>query len=186
MYEFDPATRLVRRGGTLSPEAALVAMQRQGAQPLRMPIGVIGPREAEGQTLALAEAAGAVIARCGFTLLCGGRQGVMEAASRGAAQAGGIVVGILPEEDISGANDYVTIPIATGIGEARNAIVARACRCLVAVGNSLGTLSEVALALRFGRAVFGLGGAAQVEGVRHLASVDDLAAALAAELITAP
>ena len=77
------------------------------------------------------------------------------------------------------ANPYVTIPLATGIGEARNAIVARSAFCLVAIGDSYGTLSEVALGLQFGRPVIGLAGAAQVDGVRHVASADDAVDAVA-------
>ena len=104
----------------------------------------------------------------------------MEAVCRGAAAAGGISIGLLPETDASHANSYVTVPIATGIGEARNALVARAAFCLVAIGDSYGTLSEIALGLQFGRPVIGLCGAASVEGVHHLDSVNDVVAAVAA------
>jgi uncharacterized protein (TIGR00725 family) len=91
----------------------------------------------------------------------------MEAVCRGVAARGGIAIGILPDADFNLANPYVSVALATGIGEARNAIVARAGFCLVAVGNSYGTLSEVALGLQFGKPVFGLLGAAAVEGVVH-------------------
>ena len=97
----------------------------------------------------------------------------MEAVCRGVASIGGISIGLLPDTDVTHANPYVTIPIATGIGEARNAIVARAGFCLIAVGDSYGTLSEVALGLQFGRPVFGLCGAAQAAGVRQLAGVGE-------------
>jgi uncharacterized protein (TIGR00725 family) len=85
----------------------------------------------------------------------------------------------LPETEAEAANPYVTIPLATGIGEARNAIVARSAFCLVAIGDSYGTLSEVALGLQFGRPVIGLAGAAQVDGVRHVATADEAVDAVA-------
>jgi uncharacterized protein (TIGR00725 family) len=111
----------------------------------------------------------------GHAVVCGGRHGVMEAVCRGAAQAGGTTIGILPDADPSCANPFVGIVIATGIGEARNALIARAAFCLVAIGDSYGTLSEVALGRAFGKRVVGLEGAAQVEGVVHVA---DAAASL--------
>ena len=110
----------------------------------------------------------------------------MEAVCRGVAGAGGISIGLLPETDPSGANPFVTIPIATGIGEARNALVARAAFCLVAIGDSFGTLSEVALGLQFGRPVIGLCGAARVEGVRHLGSAGDAVNAVASLVLGVP
>jgi uncharacterized protein (TIGR00725 family) len=115
-------------------------------------------------------------------LICGGRTGVMEAAARGAARAGGLTLGLLPGDDIALANPFIAVPLATGLGEMRNAVIARAAFCLVAVGNSHGTLSEIALGLRFGKAVFGLAGAAEVEGVVQLGGVADLARALAGRL----
>ena len=103
----------------------------------------------------------------GLVVTCGGRAGIMEAVCRGVSTEYGIAIGILPDADPGLANPYVSVALATGIGEARNALVARAGFCLVAVGNSYGTLSEVALGLQFGKPVFGLMGAAQVEGVIH-------------------
>jgi uncharacterized protein (TIGR00725 family) len=164
-------------------EAALSWKQRESGRPIREPVGVIGPREATPEMLRVAEEVGALLGRSGLTLLCGGRGGVMEASCRGAVAAGGLTIGLLPETDPSLANPHVTVPIATGIGEARNALIARASRCLVAVGNSYGTLSEIALGRHFGKVVFGLCGAAEVEGVVHLDGVTALAAALAEELL---
>jgi uncharacterized protein (TIGR00725 family) len=103
----------------------------------------------------------------------------MEAVCRGAAARGGVTVGLLPETDPSQANPFVTVPLATGIGEARNALVARCAFCLVAIGDSYGTLSEVALGLQFEKRVFGLAGAARVDGVRHLASAEAAVEAVA-------
>ncbi|HKB14714.1 MAG TPA: TIGR00725 family protein [Planctomycetota bacterium] len=134
------------------------------ATPRKPLIGVIGASRPSAEEAALAEAVGRAIGRAGAILLCGGLGGVMEAACRGAKEAGGLTVGILPTEDPADANPYVDIPVATGIGEARNAIVARAPDALVAVGGGYGTLSEIALALKGGKRVVGLRAPA-VEGI---------------------
>lgn len=141
---------------------------RQRASPLRMPVGVIGPRDATAAQYAAALAVGRGIAEMGLAVICGGRAGVMEAACKGAAEAGGVAIGVLPDVDPAAANAYATVVVATGIGEARNAIIARAALCLVAIGNNFGTLSEVALGRQFGKLVIGLEGAAQVDGVVHV------------------
>jgi SLOG-like protein len=101
-------------------------------------------------------------------LVCGGLGGVMEAASRGAARAGGTVVGLLPGFDAGDANRWVTVPIVTGMDQARNVILVRSCDAVIAVGGRYGTLSEVALALKLGKPVVGLGTwrLAQPEGRR--------------------
>jgi len=163
----------------LAPAAALARMQADPALRLRVPVGVIGPREEDPERNRVAEAAGRVLAQAGLTLICGGRTGVMEAASRGAAQVGGLVVGMLPGDDPAEANAFVSVPVATGIGEARNVIIARSAAALVAVGDSHGTLSEVALGLRFGKTVFGLCGAPALPEVVHLDGVEALVPALA-------
>ncbi|MEO8739135.1 MAG: lysine decarboxylase [Casimicrobiaceae bacterium] len=150
-------------------------IQRDSGSPCRVPVGVIGPRAATAAQLDLAEAVGGGVAKMGFAIICGGRDGVMAAVGKGARAAGGTSIGLLPEADAAFANPYIDFVIATGIGEARNALIARAALCLVAIGNSYGTLSEVALGRHFGKLVIGLEGAAQVEGVRH---VDEVAAAL--------
>src|SRR5207244_2561522 len=93
---------------------------------------------------------GAAIARAGAVLFCGGRTGVMEAASRGAARAGGAVVGVLPGFSRRDANRWVTIPVVTGMDQARNVVLVRSCDAVIAVGGSYGTLSEIALALKLG------------------------------------
>lgn len=171
---FDPAQRRwtpasAAAGIEASTIAAATWLQRRSGHRLRQPIGVIGPRDAGPDRLAMAEEIGEALASIGFTVVCGGRQGIMEAVCRGVAGAGGISIGLLPETEPSEANPYVTVPIATGIGEARNALVARSAFCLVVIGNSYGTLSEVALGLQFGRPVIGLAGAAEVDGVHHVA-----------------
>lgn len=152
---------------------AAARRQRSAAERVRVPVGVIGPREPTSTQYALAEAVGAGIARMGCAVICGGRGGIMEAACKGVAREGGVSIGVLPEPDASLANAFATHVIATGIGEARNAIIARAALCLVAIGNSFGTLSEVALGRQFGKLVIGLDGAAQVDGVVRADSVED-------------
>jgi uncharacterized protein (TIGR00725 family) len=93
--------------------------------------------------------------------------------SKGAGENGGTVVGLLPQGDWRDANPYVTVPIATGIGEARNAIIARASLCVVAVGGGYGTVSEMALALQFGVPVFGLFEVPPLPGARGVGDVDE-------------
>jgi len=119
-------------------------------------IAVVGPVDADAGALAHAETVGGLLAGRGCTLLTGGRGGVMLAASRGAAQAGGLTIGILPGTDPAEANEFVQLPLATGLGEARNAVIVRAADAVIAVGKGLGTLSEVALARKFGKPVISL------------------------------
>lgn len=124
---------------------------------VRLLIAVIGGSTADTDELAAAEIVGRILAEQGAVLICGGRGGVMEAACRGAKSAGGLTVGILPGRERSEANPYVDIPIVTGMGEARNAIVVRSAQAVVAIGGGYGTLSEIAFALHFGVPVVGLG-----------------------------
>jgi hypothetical protein len=117
---------------------------------------VIGASTATYEEIELAEKTGIALASAGALLICGGLGGVMEAACRGAKEFGGTTVGILPGADRSQANPFVDVAIATGIGEARNAIVVSSADAVVAVGGEFGTLSEIALALRAGKPVIGL------------------------------
>ena len=110
-------------------------------------LAVIGSAGCSEEVAALAEAVGREIARAGAVLVCGGRGGVMEAACRGAKAERGTTVGILPGLDRREANPYVDIPIVTGLGEARNAVVVRTADAVVAVSGGFGTLSEIGLAL---------------------------------------
>lgn len=119
-------------------------------------VAVIGAGQCTAAEAALGEEVGRLLAEAGAVLLTGGRGGVMAAASRGAAQAGGLVVGILPGDDASQANPWVALPIVTGMGEARNAVLMRTAQAVIAVGGEYGTLSEIAFALKFGRPVVGL------------------------------
>lgn len=166
-----PAPSWVR----LKPKDA-VLFARQASGPLRPPVGVIGPREATDVERDRAYRLGRELASAGLTVLCGGRQGVMEEACRGVAECGGISVGLLPEQDWKSANRHVTVPIATGIGIARNALIACAAPVIVAVGGGLGTLSEMALGVQFGRRVFSLSDTKPgAPGVEHFSSWEDLA-----------
>jgi uncharacterized protein (TIGR00725 family) len=142
---------------------------------------VVGPGEATGDELAAAESVGRELARAGAVLVCGGLGGAMEAASRGAHEARGVAVGILPGTDRSAANPYLDVAIPTGLGEARNALVVRAADALVAVGGGYGTLSEIALALKAGKPVVGLG-TWEIDGVVTAETPEQAVAAALAEL----
>lgn len=107
--------------------------------------------------MAAAEAIGAALASAGAIVVCGGLGGVMAASCRGAKAAGGLTVGILPGDDPSAANQWVDVAIATGLGEARNALVVGSAAVVIAVDGEYGTLSEIALALRAGTPVVGVG-----------------------------
>ena len=117
-------------------------------------IAVIGAGDASPEQMKTAEEAGRLVAAAGAVLVTGGLGGVMEAASRGASRAGGLVVGIVPGHE---ANEYVDVAVKTGLGDARNAVLANTADAFVAVGGSHGTLSEIAFALKRGKPVIGLG-----------------------------
>ena len=120
-------------------------------------ISVIGAGEASPEECRLAESVGRFLAEAGAIVVTGGLGGVMEAASRACQEAGGRTVGFLPGRDVSGANRWVELPIATAMGESRNSLVVRAGEAVVAIGGSWGTLSEIALARKMGRSVVLLG-----------------------------
>jgi uncharacterized protein (TIGR00725 family) len=119
-------------------------------------VAIVGPGEATREQEAAAELVGAQLALAGAVLVCGGLGGVMAAACRGAAAAGGVTVGLLPGTDRRAANQWVQVAIATGLGELRNGLVVRAADVVVAVGGAYGTLSELALALKTGVPVVGV------------------------------
>jgi uncharacterized protein (TIGR00725 family) len=122
-------------------------------------VGVVGAGDAlDGSPEAeAAEAVGRGLAEAGAVVVCGGLGGVMAASCRGAAEAGGTTVGVLPGSARTDANPWVSVALPTGLGEARNALVVRAVDVVVAVGGGYGTLSEIGLALRTGTPVVGLG-----------------------------
>ncbi len=127
-------------------------------------IGVIGAGECNQEISFFAEEVGREIAKRGGILLCGGLGGVMEAASKGCADEGGTVVGILPTNDPADANDYVEIVITTSMGHGRNAIIAQSADVLIAVAGEYGTLSEIALSLAMGKKVVCLKSQWDIEG----------------------
>jgi uncharacterized protein (TIGR00725 family) len=169
---WKPASRQAS-GELFALQEAVRWLQRETPYKIRVPVGVIGPREASPEQMRMAEAVGAGLADMGFFVICGGRGGVMEATCNGVRRAGGLAIGLLPEADLSTSNRYVGVALGTGIGEARNVLIANAALCLVAVGDSFGTLSEVALGRQFGKTVIGLAGAASVDGVIHVATPEE-------------
>ncbi len=119
-------------------------------------IGIIGAGLCDEATAKTAEKIGRMVVERGGILYCGGLGGVMEAAAKGACEAGGITVGVLPGAKASDANPYIKVPVVTGMGHARNVVLVRSCEALIAVSGSHGTLSEIALALKMWKPVIGL------------------------------
>lgn len=132
-------------------------MDAPGAPQTVPTIAVVGAGRASDREVADAHAVGRGLAAAGARIVCGGLGGVMAAACAGAHEAGGTTLGILPGLDRAEANPHVDIALPTGLGEGRNLLVVRAADALVAVGGAYGTLSEIALALRAGLPVVGLG-----------------------------
>jgi uncharacterized protein (TIGR00725 family) len=122
----------------------------------RTQIAVIGKGTPDPELVSLAEEVGRAVAEAGAVLVCGGMGGVMEAASRGAQEAGGDVIGIVPTEDARAANPHVTHAVATGIGHARNLAVVASADAVIAIGGEWGTLAEIGFARRLGRSVAAL------------------------------
>jgi len=122
----------------------------------RIRIAVIGGSRPGRQALDSALEVGRLVARSGAVIVCGGLGGVMEAASRGAREEGGLVVGILPGNSPADANPWVDIPIATGLGYTRNALVVMNADAIIAIDGEYGTLSEIAHGLIHGKKVVGL------------------------------
>jgi len=120
-------------------------------------VAVIGASNATEWELTMAEQLGHELATAGAVVVCGGLGGVMNAVARGSEAAGGVSIGILPGDDRVDASRHLTVALATGFGEARNVIVARSADAVIAVGGEFGTLSEIALALKMGTPVIGLG-----------------------------
>ena len=119
-------------------------------------MSVVGSGTAAGELYEKAREVGRLVAQRGATVVCGGLSGVMEAAARGAAEAGGTAIGILPDEDRRRANEHLSYSIATGTGHARNLAVVCSGDVVVAVGGEYGTLSEIGLARKVGRPVVAL------------------------------
>ena len=142
-------------------------------------IAVVGAGDGvDAAVLADAEAVGAELARRGAVVVCGGLGGVMEAACRGARAQGGVTLGILPGAQRADANPWVSVAVATGLGELRNGLVVRSADAVIAIAGGYGTLSEIALALKAGMRVVGL----RSWEIRGVVAADDAAAAVALAL----
>ncbi len=119
-------------------------------------VAVCGAGDATQEDMERAETIGRLLAEAGAILLCGGLAGVMDAAARGAAENGGLSVGLLPKEERAGASRHLSVALPLGMGEARNALLVRAADAVIAIGGGWGTLSEIALAMKMGRRVVAL------------------------------
>ena len=136
----------------MSNEDAQSSVRLPGVQ-----VAVIGGASCSHEEASHAEEVGHRVALAGAVLLCGGTTGVMEAACRGAQLAGGTTVGILPGKRIESGNPWLSVRLPTGMGNGRNWLVAAGAHAVIAIGGGLGTLSEIALALKGGRPVIGFG-----------------------------
>ncbi len=153
---------------------ALLAQRQKSSHRHRQPVALIGPGDGSARECDAAQFVARHLAGAGMAIVCGGRGGVMAAAARGASEGGGISIGILPEEDARNANEWLSVAVPTGMGELRNAIVARSGVCLVAIGGNMGTLSEMAMGLKWGKPVFMLHGDIALPGAVAAANANDL------------
>lgn len=138
----------------------------------KVTISVVGGHDISHKVEQIAHKLGRIVAKVGAILVCGGLDGAMEAAARGAKEAGGTTIGLLPGKDKADANPYIDIAIPTGIGYARNAIVACSADIMVALPGSHGTSSEISFGLVYKRPVIDLGnwnikGMIKVSGVEE-------------------
>ncbi|WP_116085472.1 TIGR00725 family protein [Tropicimonas sp. IMCC34011] len=166
----------------VSASEVIAHLNKTGAR--RIPVGVIGPRECDAAKLTLAEEVGGAIGALGLPMICGGRTGVMAAAAKGCRASGGLTIGMLPGHDWREANDDIMLPIATGLSEARNMIIAKSCAVLIAIGDSYGTLSEIAYGLHFSKPVIVLADAPDLKGTERAESAEDAVARLAGHLLS--
>lgn len=130
----------------------------------KLRIGVIGGARPDSTSYNLAQRLGRLIAENGAVLVCGGLSGIMEASAKGAKEAGGTTVGILPSSSRHDANPHIDIAVATGLGYARNSLVALNSDVLIAVDGQYGTLTEIAYGIIYGKKVIGLD-TWEIEGV---------------------
>jgi hypothetical protein len=145
-------------------------------------VGVIGAGACTQEIYEKSRRVGQGIAGLGAILVCGGLGGVMEGACRGAQERGGITVGILPGQDRCEANPYVTIPVVTDMGHARNILIVRSSDVLIAVSGGYGTLSEISIALKLAKPVVGLDTWEQMRGIQYVKTADDAMKAVEAFL----
>lgn len=163
---------------------ARLAQRQKGARRHRQPVAIIGPGDGGMRECDAARTVARHLAGAGMAVICGGRGGVMAAASRGATEAGGIAIGILPEDDDRNANEWLSVAVPTGMGELRNGIIARSGVCLVAIGGNMGTLSEIAMGLKWGKPVFVLYGDVALPDAVAATDVDDLLERVVNSLLT--
>jgi len=171
MKEGSGARRREQRGGSVEPRSLPSEHARQ--------VAVIGSGcvDLDLELARLAEEVGQRLAGAGVTLVCGGLTGVMEAACRGASEAGGAAIGIVPGDSVGEANRYCTHVVATGIGHARNLAVVASGEVAIAIGGEWGTLSEIGFARAIGRPVvalrsWALSGRERVEGAPGIVTAD--------------
>lgn len=138
------------------------------------PVGVIGPKEATDSQYQYAESLGIKLAKLGLCVICGGRNGAMEAVCKGVYKAGGKSIALLPGDHWQEANPYVTIPIVTNMGPTRNSLIAQTAFALIAVGGGYGTLTEMAYGLHYDKFVFATCDAPQIEGARYHADINTI------------
>lgn len=138
----------------------------------KMRIGVIGGSKPDTESVQIAFKVGKLLAERGAILICGGLGGVMEAASRGAKQEGGLTIGILPGNSYREANPYVDVAIATGLGYSRNSLVAMNSDVLIAIDGEYGTLTEIAYGCIYGKKIIGLG-TWDIEGIIKAGSAEE-------------
>ena len=136
-----------------------------------MYVSVIGGGECDEETYKIAVEVGRRIARMDAILITGGLHGVMEAVCKGAKEEGGVTIGIIPGERKEEANDYLDYVIATGLGQARNALVVLNGDIVIAINGGYGTLSEIGLALKYGKKVYGL---KSWDLIKNFESIDEL------------
>lgn len=157
---------------------------KQYAQYLQVsPVGVIGPKEASEQEYIFAEKLGECLADIGLPVICGGRNGVMEAVCKGVHQKGGISIGLIPTDHIFDANKYVKQIVTTNMGPTRNSLIALSAFSLIAVGGGMGTLSEIAYGLHYSKPVFATSTAPIVEGVVVSDDLDEIVSKVVAVLL---
>lgn len=128
-------------------------------------IGVAGGAVCDRTAGKLAREVGRLIAQRGAAMICGGLEGVMEQAARGACEEDGLTIGLLPGTSRNQANKYIKLPVITGMGHARNVILAHTAQALIAIAGEYGTLSEISIALKLGKPVASIGRWSAIEGV---------------------
>ncbi len=141
---------------------------------IKLPIGVIGTNKPNPQQYELAKNLGKALAKMGLSVICGGRAGTMEAVCKGIYEEGGISIGLLPEPNLENVNKYVSIPLATGFGLARGAMIATSSLCLIAIGGGNGTIAELANGLQFGKKIFSINSEIDLPNLKKCHSINEI------------